>query len=386
LETSSIGRQSRQRFSSSPRWRQSSSSGGEKGSYWSQYRSVWKEHPLPIGVGLSLIAYIQYSRIRKRKVETASSDESDEFIDVDHYGEGVEPLKPWAMTAYQQLPLNALSRLVGLVFNGMELPVWSRRHVIGMYAALFGCNLDEAEISNPEGYPTLGAFFRRKLKNTARPIDSEVPLTSPCDGRVLACGQVDPATGCLEQIKGVSYPLKEFLGGAGPESTTEGNTSLYQVTMYLAPGDYHCFHSPADWIPHQRRHFRGKLLSVSPPVVGKVPNLFSINERVVYSGHWQEDKFFSFVAVGATNVGSIVIPSDEGLKTNQKKLNKGCEVTPFQISQSKGDYFGEFNFGSTVVLVFELPSDKLYELGVVNGQKVKVGQPLLKECFRECQG
>ena len=58
--------------------------------------------------------------------QTASSDESDEFIDVDHYGEGVEPLKPWAMTAYQQLPLNALSRLVGLVFNGMELPVWSR--------------------------------------------------------------------------------------------------------------------------------------------------------------------------------------------------------------------------------------------------------------------
>ena len=40
--------------------------------------------------------------------------------------------------------------------------------------------------------------------------------------------------------------------------------------MYLAPGDYHCFHSPADWNPHQRRHFRGKLLSVSPPVVGKV--------------------------------------------------------------------------------------------------------------------
>ena len=92
------------------------------------------------------------------------------------------------------------------------------------------------------------------------------------------------------------------------------------------------------------------------------------------------------MAVGATNVGSIVIPCDEGLKTNQKKLNKGCEVTPFQKSQSKGDYFGEFNFGSTVVLVFELPSDKLYEIGVVNGQKVKVGQPLLKECFRECQG
>ena len=56
------------------RQRQSGSSGGEKGSYWSQYRSVWKEHPLPIGVGLSLIAYIQYSRIRKRKVEVRTDE------------------------------------------------------------------------------------------------------------------------------------------------------------------------------------------------------------------------------------------------------------------------------------------------------------------------
>ena len=76
-----------------------------------------------------------------------------------------------------------------------------------MYAALFGCNLDEAEISDPEGYPTLGAFFRRKLKNTARPIDSDVPLTSPCDGRVLACGLVDPATGCLEQVGSLSTTI-----------------------------------------------------------------------------------------------------------------------------------------------------------------------------------
>ena len=37
-------------------------------------------------------------------------------------------------------------------------------------------------------------------------------------------------------------------------------------------------------------------------------------EDIIFS---LQDKFFSFVAVGATNVGSIVIPSDEGLKTNQ---------------------------------------------------------------------
>lgn len=340
------------------------------GSYWSRYWSVWKASPLPIGVGLSVIAFLQFNKIRKRDVKAVEGNE--EYLDVDKYGDGVEVLKPWQMSAYQNMPLNALSRVVGKVFNGLELPVWSRKHVIGMYAAAFGCDLGEAESSSPEDYPTLGAFFRRRLRADLRPI-SPSPLTSPCDGRVLACGPVDAATGTLEQIKGVAYPVDEFLGTPGGRS---GN--YYQVTMYLAPGDYHCFHSPADWSAQERRHFRGKLLSVSPFVVGKVPNLFSINERVVYTGRWMQDKFFSFVAVGATNVGSIVVPCDRALKTNQKKCNSGCEVTPFDEKLTKGDYFGEFNFGSTIVLVFEMPTDK-FELGVVNGQKVRVGQALIKE-------
>ena len=77
-------------------------------------------------------------------------------------------------------------------------------------------------------------------------------------------------------------------------------------------------------------------------------------------------------------MGSIVVPSDQGLKTNQKKCD-GCDVTPFDAKLTKGDYFGEFNFGSTIVLVFEMPKDSNLELGVTNGQKVRVGQALIKE-------
>ena len=98
---------------------------------------------------------------------------------------------------------------------------------------------------------------------------------------------------------------------------------------------------------------------------------------IFFSFIFYQGKFFSFVAVGATNVGSIVIPTDTGLKTNQKNCNDGCEVAPYDEKLSKGEYFGEFNFGSTIVLVFEMPSDQ-HQLSVVNGQKVKVGQALIK--------
>lgn len=72
---------------------------------------------------------------------------------------------------------------------------------------------------------------------------------------------------------------------------------MYQCVIYLAPGDYHRFHSPAEWQPQLRRHFHGELLSVSPKIAQWLPELFCLNERALYMGQW-EHGFFSFTAVG----------------------------------------------------------------------------------------
>ena len=377
---------------------QAKSHEGNQSSYITRYINIWRNNPLPIWIGLLLIAALHYRRRRKEKKH------HEEPLIMEQVE--ARPISLWLVQAYEQMPLDFLSRIVGYILNDITLPVWAREPVISWYANMFQCKMHEAEKGDDwVQYNTLGDFFRRRLKKGARPINEEAILTAPCDGRVLSCGPID-CHGKLEQVKGGSYSLKEFLGeylAPLPANDSTGSrkshyipkehTRLYHCTMYLAPGDYHCFHAPTDWTVELRRHFIGKLLSVRPSLMGKIPHLLSLNERVVYFGKWypalntnklQEDKdgyFFAFAAVGATNVGSILVEMDDALKTNEKgkfKKNKYIEEHLFNhenfMKIKKGAYFGEFNLGSTIVIVIEAPMD--FTFNVENGQKVFVGQPL----------
>ena len=53
----------------------------------------------------------------------------------------------------------------------------------------------------------------------------------------------------------------------------------------------------------------GELFSVRPSIARWLQGLFCINERAMYVGEWQHG-FFSYTAVGATNVGSIHVDFD----------------------------------------------------------------------------
>ena len=88
-----------------------------------------------------------------------------------------------------------------------------------------------------------------------------------------------------------------------------GNSLFFSV-IYLAPGDYHRFHSPTAWVVEKRRHFVGELFSVSPWMAKRLEGLFVLNERVALLGRWRYG-FFGMVPVGATNVGSIVVNFDQ---------------------------------------------------------------------------
>lgn len=180
---------------------------------------------------------------------------------------------------------------------------------------------------------------------------------------------------------GISQLGDQATARAGKPILKEGN-KLFFMVVYLAPGDYHRFHSPTAWVVERRRHFTGELFSVSPYIARRVRDLFVLNERVALLGRWKHG-FFGMVPVGATNVGSICINFDENLRTNERHPKHPpqtfteavyTKASAFLQGQplTAGEEMGGFKLGSTIVLVFEAPEG--FRFTVEEGKKVKVGE------------
>lgn len=398
----------------------------------------------------------------KARYERMLQDDEGDF---DHYS--VRP-QLWPMYAYSTLPLKTMSRLWGQV-NSINLPVWMRLPSYKVYLYIFGVNLGEMEEPDLTTYANLLEFFYRSLRPGVRPL-ADLDLVLPSDGKVLQFGVIDngeieqvkgmtysvdallglaqkrvAATHLLEverdhasdedfaslhgmQVEPASAPeglafkdhgdglareLKPDMGKnlsvaqdlAAPQAFG-AKKNLYFAVIYLAPGDYHRFHSPTNWVTTLRRHFIGELFSVAPFFQKTLEGLFVLNERVALLGYWKYG-FFSMVPVGATNVGSIVVNFDKDLKTNdvyehevysrlsettpllqdrdekRKRLQKNSvyEATYTNASRflggfplRKGEEVGGFKLGSTVVLVFEAPESFRFTLEV--GQKIQMGESL----------
>ncbi|KAF9572226.1 phosphatidylserine decarboxylase 1 [Mortierella alpina] len=418
----------------------------KQGTYASRVKKAWKDtpikwSPIPIGLGLAFITYLQYRKIMQREADRENNVTKAVIVG------------PWHVHVISELPLKTISRLWG-AFNSITLPVWFRTPGFKLYSWIFGCNLEEMKDPDLTHYKNLSEFFYRELKDGVRPVDYDAALVSPSDGRIFHFGLVDGSK--VEQIKGMSYSLDQFLGSQkaseaaeiiksthsanivdeeefaevngisysldsllgyedqtsvehkkqdydgnvvpdkeadersrSPENQEElklrpGN-ALFFCVIYLAPGDYHRFHSPTNWVAETRRHFAGELYSVSPWMVKQLQDLFVLNERVALLGKWRHG-FFSMVPVGATNVGSIVLNFDKELRTNQRehRYTRGFgELLYSGVSRllngqplHVGEEMGGFKLGSTVVLVFEAP--KSFTFLIEPGQRVKMGQALGK--------
>jgi len=184
------------------------------------------------------------------------------------------------------------------------------------------------------------------------------------------------------------------------ETVKRRGNQLHYMVIYLSPGDYHRFHSPAIHTARFRRHIAGYLSPVKPSFVKNHKDVFKNNERVNIFGDWfgPERLFFFLSYVGALNVGSIKLDFDKDVITNQvmpkdpymldKAYAKGQKsplenfVNPAankrsdqEVTFEKGEMTGRFEMGSTIVLIWE--SSAGTRVHVNEGEKVKLGQRLV---------
>jgi len=164
-------------------------------------------------------------------------------------------------------------------------------------------------------------------------------LVSPCDAKVLSISKIN-SLNSLILVKNVKYSICEFLFGPSPVNQFISDINdlhlskdLYQITLYLSPGDCHRYFSSTQMHVKNRIYNPGFLLPVKPSYVNNHPDTYKINERVTIKGDiFNSDNVLYTTYVGALNVGSINLNFDDFLTTNQRidekdlKANKGSFV------------------------------------------------------------
>ncbi len=247
------------------------------------------------------------------------------------------------------VPRWAFSRLMGVVSH-LPLPLSRREQVLRRFAERLGIDPSTAE-KNLNEYGSIDAFFVRRLKPGARPIDdAPEAIVCPCDGAWQGHGSVEK--GRIVQVKGIDYSLMELLHDPYLAERFEGGSF---VTIYLSPKDYHRVHLPLScWVESVRR-IAGDRYPVGLGFDKIIPSLFARNARMVFRCR-KKGRPVVMVMVAAMAVSDIECCFSE---------------YDFPLEAQKGDEAGVFHLGSTVVMLFP-PGCRIE--APAEGSPVRLGQ------------
>jgi len=255
-------------------------------------------------------------------------------------------------------------------FASKEFPKWFQNIINNSYVSLMG--LDMSEFYSPNRYNSLNALFTRKLKEDRKFSLNGDDFISPCDSLISECGDLHEDYAL--QIKGMRYKTDELLGD---KFTDEQKSIVHNgtfINFYLSPKDYHRYHIPTNLKVLKAVHIPGKFYPVNFPSLKKRLNLFCENERVVIECETADSKKFFMVLVSALNVGVMNVSFEPRIKTNADTQTP--TVYEFEnLYLDKGDDFGCFEMGSTIVI---LTQKDMLELDVKAGDNVKYGETIAK--------
>jgi phosphatidylserine decarboxylase len=247
------------------------------------------------------------------------------------------------ITSLKVLPQHWMSAMAGRV-AALPAPTLA----VKGFGAFFGVDFDE--VKEPlASFGSVQEFFVRELKEGSRPLDGAADaFVSPCDGRWGAAGVIEKDTAM--QLKGRQYSVRMLLHDDDKAPHFDGGT---YATLYLSPRDYHRFHCPVDGDVTGLRYVPGALWPVNGAGLKHVDGLFTKNERIIA---WLRPKhdpsaLIAMIAVGATMVGKIRVAFDDDVTTNVSQPDVTVKSYQTPIPLQKGQEWGRFEFGSTIVLL-----------------------------------
>lgn len=255
-------------------------------------------------------------------------------------------------------------------FASKEFPTWFQKIVNNSYVKLMG--LDMSEFHTPSTYKSLNALFTRKLKEQRKfSLDAD-DFISPCDAYISETGTIRDDYAL--QIKGMRYKCTDFIGSEFSEEEKAIIKDGSFINFYLSPKDYHRYHIPTNIKVLKAVHIPGKFYPVNIPSLKKRLNLFSENERVVILCEASNGKRFYMVLVSALNVGVMKVSFEPRIQTNATAT--APQTYTFENTfLDKGDDFGCFEMGSTIVI---LAQEDMLDIEVSRDDNVKFAQTIAK--------
>jgi len=296
-----------------------------------------------------------------------------------------------------------ISRIFGVI-AAVKFPKFIQNFINRKYVEFF--KIDMSEFDPPQSYANLNALFTRRLLRPREIAADETAFISPSDGVIFESGC------CADlrafSVKGCEYSLSELLGrtftasrsggavknldgradaaqaknmdgengatyvasgvraeiysdesGASCETSAEDaqggeNTkgvNLSYANIYLSPRDYHHYHAPCDLSVLQALYIPADLYSVAKKFLLKIPNLYAKNERVILKCKMRNGGILWMVFVGALNVGKMRFDFDVRIQTNACASRAEALYEYENLKFKKGDHLGNFELGSTIVLV-----------------------------------
>ncbi|KAA5542777.1 phosphatidylserine decarboxylase [Roseiconus nitratireducens] len=216
-------------------------------------------------------------------------------------------------------------------FYGWLMDRRSSREKIAPFIERYEIDADEF-VRAPDQFENFNAFFYRRLKPQARPIDSDpTTVVFPADGRHLCIPDLSESDGLL--VKGERLDLETLVADADLARHYARGSLL---VSRLCPVDYHRFHFPVAGCPGPPRHVNGPLYSVNPIALRQNIQILATNRRVLTVLDTETIGRVLLLEIGATCVGGI------------------CQTYSAGLNVSKGDEKGYFRFGaSSTIVIFE---------------------------------